>query len=109
MLIGIPRETAAGELRVAGTPTTVGRLTRLGLEVAVEAGAGLGSAFTDGDYEAAGASVDATGARVRGADIVLRVRKPGGADVDGLAGGCVTSPRSTWPPTSGRTPGRSRP
>ena len=89
MLIGIPRETAAGELRVAGTPTTVGRLTRLGLEVAVEAGAGLGSAFTDGDYEAAGASVDATGARVRGADIVLRVRKPGGADVDGLAGGCV--------------------
>ena len=39
---------------VAGTPTTVGRLTRLGLEVAVEAGAGLGSAFTDGDYEAAG-------------------------------------------------------
>ena len=89
MLIGIPRETAAGELRVAGTPTTVGRLTRLGLEVAVEAGAGLESAFTDGDYEAAGASVDATGARVRGADIVLRVRKPGGADVDGLAGGCV--------------------
>ena len=89
MLIGIPRETVAGELRVAGTPTTVGRLTRLGLEVAVEAGAGLGSAFTDGDYQAAGASVDATGARVRGADIVLRVRKPGEADVDGLAEGCV--------------------
>ena len=89
MLIGIARETAAGELRVAGTPTTVGRLTRLGLDVAVEAGAGAGSALTDGDYESAGAAVDATGERVRGADIVLRVRKPDADEVDRLASGSV--------------------
>ena len=89
MLIGVPKETTEGELRVACTPATAVRLTRLGLDVAVESGAGAGSALRDEDYEAAGASVDATGERVAGADIVLRVRRPGEADVDRLAAGSV--------------------
>ena len=89
MLIGVPRETAEGELRVACTPATVGRLTGLGLEVVVESGAGAGSAFTDADYEGAGAAVDGNGERVHAADIVLRVRKPGEEDVDRLSEGSV--------------------
>ena len=89
MLIGVPRETAEGELRVACTPATVARLTKLGLEVVVQSGAGAGSALTDADYEGAGAAVDGTGERVHGADIVLRVRKPGEEDVDRLSAGAV--------------------
>ena len=89
VLIGVPRESAAGELRVAATPATVVRLTKLGLDVVVESGAGTGSAIPDDDYEAAGASVDATGAGARRADIVFRVRKPTDDQADGLASGAV--------------------
>ena len=89
MLIGVPRETTEGDLRVACTPTTTRRLVGLGLDVVVESGAGAGSAFRDEDYEVAGASVDAAGDRVRGADIVLRVRKPGEDEVDRLAASAV--------------------
>jgi len=53
MRIGVPRETAPGERRVAIVPETVGRLP--GFEVAVERGAGLAAGYTDEAYEAAGA------------------------------------------------------
>ncbi len=89
VLIGVPRESAGGELRVACTPATVVRLTKLGLEVAVESGAGAGSAIRDEDYESAGASVDANGTRAWGADIVLRVRRPTDDEAEGLAKGAV--------------------
>ena len=89
VLIGVPRESAAGELRVACTPATVARLTKLGTDVAVESGAGAGSAIRDEDYESAGASVEANGARAWGADIVLRVRRPTDHEAEGLAKGAV--------------------
>ena len=53
----IPREIQAGETRVAATPETVKRLVKLGLQVSVEAGAGLGSHILDQEYEQAGAKV----------------------------------------------------
>ena len=55
MIIGIPKETFAGETRVAATPNTVRQLIKLGFQVAVEFGAGEKSSFTDEAYEAAGA------------------------------------------------------
>lgn len=75
----VPRETLAGETRVAATPETVGKMVKGGLEVSVEAGAGAASAFSDAAYEAAGARVvpaaeaDAAWAS---ADAVLAVRPP---------------------------------
>ena len=89
MLIGVPRETAAGELRVACTPSTSKKLTGLGLEVVVESGAGLASAFSDQAYVDAGASIDATGDKAFGADIVLRVRRPSPEEVARLSEGAI--------------------
>lgn len=89
MLIGVPRETVDGELRVACTPTTAKKLTGLGLDVVVESGAGLASAFSDEAYVDAGASVDATGERAFGADIVLRVRRPSPEEVARLSKGAI--------------------
>ena len=55
MKIGVPKETAAGERRVALTPDMVGRLVGAGLEVVVESGAGEESLYTDEAYTGAGA------------------------------------------------------
>ena len=77
MRIAIAKETAHLESRVAASPETVKKFTALGATVAVEAGAGLTSGVTDADYEAAGATIAKTAAEaVKGADIVLAVRRP---------------------------------
>jgi H+-translocating NAD(P) transhydrogenase subunit alpha len=57
MNVGVPRETAAGERRVALVPESVKRLAGGGFEVAVERGAGEAASFLDGDYEQAGATL----------------------------------------------------
>src|SRR5207248_3138236 len=57
MKIGVPKETAANERRVALVPDAVARLVKAGLEVAVEQGAGAGAAFPDDAYRAAGAGL----------------------------------------------------
>src|ERR1700745_3754447 len=57
MNVGVPRETAAGERRVALVPESVKRLAGEGFEGAVERGAGEGASFPDGDYQEAGASL----------------------------------------------------
>ena len=76
MLIGIPRETRAGETRVAATPETVKKLAASGAHtIVVESGAGTGSSFPDTQYETAGARIGST-ADALGADIVLKVRAP---------------------------------
>jgi NAD(P) transhydrogenase subunit alpha len=74
MRIAIPRESDAGEPRVAATPDTVKKMKALGAEVVVEPGAGVKSGILDADYQAAGAIVAADA--VQGADIVLKVRRP---------------------------------
>jgi NAD(P) transhydrogenase subunit alpha len=88
MKIAILKERRAGERRVAATPDTVKRFVGLGLEVAVEAGAGLTAAVTDDAYAAAGATVlDDPRSVLSGADIVLKVQRPlqaGEGEVDEL-------------------------
>ncbi len=88
MKIGIVSERRPHEKRVAASADTVKRFVGLGLDVLVEAGAGVSAAIRDGDYVAAGASVTESAADVLGsADIVLKVRKPigPGAEVAGAA------------------------
>jgi NAD(P) transhydrogenase subunit alpha len=77
MRVAVLKERRAGETRVAATPETVKKYAGLGLEVAVEAGAGLASGFTDAAYAEAGAQVAAdAAAALAGAGIVLAVRAP---------------------------------
>ncbi len=87
MRIAIPRETEAGEPRVAGTPDTVKRLKALGGDLVVEPGAGLASGILDADFEAAGATVTADA--VKGADVVLKVRRPAAAELKSYKPGAV--------------------
>ncbi len=85
MKIGIPRETHAGERRVAGTPDTVIRLRKLGFEVLVEAGAGAGACLSDADFTAAGATIIEGAAQLwAAADVVTKVRPPGVDPATGL-------------------------
>jgi len=82
MIVAIPKERRAKETRVAATPETVKKLKGLGLEVAVETGAGGDAHFSDADYLAAGATIapDAATA-LKTADIVLKVRGPADAEI----------------------------
>ncbi len=75
MIVGVARETAAGERRVALVPDAVKALRADGLELAVETGAGVAAGFPDAAYSAQGAKlVDAAAAL--GADLVLKVQAP---------------------------------
>ena len=77
MIVTVPKETVAGERRVALTPDVVKRLVKQAVEVRVERGAGVGAAYSDTEYEAAGAKIVAEAEVVwRDADIVLRVQRP---------------------------------
>jgi NAD(P) transhydrogenase subunit alpha len=82
LTIGIPRETYAGEKRVASVPEVVEKLIKLGFAVAVESGAGDAANFADDTYRAAGAEVVADAATLWGkSDIVFKVRPPSLAEV----------------------------
>jgi NAD(P) transhydrogenase subunit alpha len=68
----------APETRVAASPDTVKKLVGLGCAVRIERGAGLGSRMADATYEAAGATIASSAAdALAGADMLLRVRRPG--------------------------------
>ncbi|GAB4376304.1 MAG: Re/Si-specific NAD(P)(+) transhydrogenase subunit alpha [Acidobacteriota bacterium] len=77
MIAGIPRETCPGERRVAMVPQDVARLTRLGLDVLVERGAGFDAGFEDREYEEKGAQLASREEVFSRADIVLQVRAAG--------------------------------
>jgi NAD(P) transhydrogenase subunit alpha len=79
--VGVPKETAPGERRVALTPDAAGRLVKAGLAVTVESGAGAPAGFVDDAYRAAGAEVASDAGAAWGADIVAKVQKPGSAEV----------------------------
>ena len=87
MKVGVARETAAGERRVALVPEALGKLTAAGLEILVEAGAGTGAAIPDQAFADAGATIVSTDQLYAGADVVLRVQKPAGAEVTRLRSG----------------------
>jgi proton-translocating NAD(P)+ transhydrogenase subunit alpha len=74
MRIAVPRETDAGEPRVAATPETIKKFKSLGAEVAVARGAGIASGIPDAEFETAGAQIG--DAVTKDADIVLKVRRP---------------------------------
>jgi NAD(P) transhydrogenase subunit alpha len=87
MKVGVARETAAGERRVALVPEVLGKLTAAGLEVLVESGAGTGAAIPDSAYADSGAKVVPTAALYADADVILRVQKPSEAEVAKLRSG----------------------
>ncbi len=68
----VPKEVAEGETRVAATPETVKRMVKLGLQVTVEPGAGVGSHLPDALYEEAGAKLG----EAWDADVVTKVGPP---------------------------------
>ena len=96
-VIGVPRETAAGEKRVATVPEIVEKLIKLGFKVVVQSGAGDQANFSDDTYRAAGAEIVDTAAKLCAAsDIVFKVRGPDAEEV-GLVreGGTLVS--FIWP------------
>ena len=74
MKIAIAKEVDAAEPRVAATPDTVKKFKALGIDIAIEPGAGIKSGLLDADYEAAGAVVSTEA--VKDADIVIKVKRP---------------------------------
>jgi H+-translocating NAD(P) transhydrogenase subunit alpha len=74
MKIAVAKEIDAAEPRVAATPDTVKKFKALGIDVAIEPGAGIKSGMLDADYTAAGATVSADA--VKDADIVIKVKRP---------------------------------
>jgi NAD(P) transhydrogenase subunit alpha len=86
-VIFVPREVA-GEPRVAASPETVKRLIGLGFEVVVEAGAGLSSRVADEEFAKAGAAIGKAADAAR-ADLVLKVRRPTEAELNGYKSGAA--------------------
>jgi NAD(P) transhydrogenase subunit alpha len=87
MKVGVARETAAGERRVALVPEALGKLTAAGLEILVEAGAGAGAMIPDQAFTDAGATIVNTPDLYARSDVVLRVQKPGTDEVSRLRSG----------------------
>jgi NAD(P) transhydrogenase subunit alpha len=84
MIVGVPRESFPGERRVALVPAVIPNLTKAGLEVVVEAGAGFAAGYPDSDYVAKGAKIVASRAEVfRAVDIVVQVLCYGSNDKTG--------------------------
>ncbi|UYQ72991.1 Re/Si-specific NAD(P)(+) transhydrogenase subunit alpha [Pelagibacterium flavum] len=90
MKIAVMRERVGGETRVAATPETVAKLIGFGATVSVEKGAGEASRILDQFYKDAGASVEASAAAtVKGADVILSVRRPEASALSGAAKGAL--------------------
>jgi len=82
MRLAVLKERRADETRVAATPETVKKLVALGLQVAVEAGAGRGASIADADFAAAGAEIAADARLVlAGAGVVFAVQTPEAAEL----------------------------
>jgi NAD(P) transhydrogenase subunit alpha len=103
MRIGVPKETAAGEHRVALVPEVVGKLQAKGLEVLVQTGAGEDALLDDETYAAAGATIAPDAATVWGCDVVLTIAPPAAEAIRSLGQGSIligflaplTSPQTT--------------
>jgi NAD(P) transhydrogenase subunit alpha len=97
LLIGVPRETFAGEKRVATVPEVVEKLRKLGFGVMVESGAGDAANFADDTYVAAGAEIAPDAATLWAkADIVFKVRAPSMDEVPRVREG-TTLVSFIWP------------
>lgn len=90
MLVGVPKEIKVLEARVALTPEGVSEFIRAGHSVIVEKGAGLGSAITDDQYIAAGATIEADVEKIwRDAEMILKVKEPIEAEYPRLRAGQI--------------------
>src|SRR5262245_20701888 len=90
MKVGVLKERASGERRVAITPETAGKLVAKKLDVLVEAGAGAGSYFSDESYSAAGATIVADPASLLAqADIVDTDQGPTALEASGIREGTI--------------------
>src|SRR3954467_16005624 len=90
MRIAVLSETDPVETRVAATPDMVKKYKNLGADVVVQSGAGLKSSLPDSEFEAAGAAIAQSAEdAVRGADIVLKVRRPADGELNGLKDGAL--------------------
>jgi NAD(P) transhydrogenase subunit alpha len=86
MIVGVPRESFPGERRVALVPSVIPNLAKAGLEVLIEAGAGIEAGYPDADYAAKGAKIAGDRAEVfRAADVILQVLCYGSNDKTGAA------------------------
>lgn len=85
MIIGVPKETVAGERRVALVPELVPKLTQLGLEVIVEWRAGLEAGFSDSSYVEKGARIEA--GVFDKTDVLLKVQPPGADEIERIKEG----------------------
>src|SRR5271165_3777719 len=84
MIVGVPREIFPGERRVALTPAVIPSLVKAGLEIVVEAGAGIEAGYPDAEYVNKGAKTQVGRAEIfRSADIVLQVLCYGSNDETG--------------------------
>src|SRR4051794_11939945 len=87
MKVGVAKETAPGERRVALVPEVLGKLKAAGLDILVERGAGAGAAILDEAYRAAGAALVSGDELYAQSDAILRVAKPSEAEVGKLRSG----------------------
>jgi NAD(P) transhydrogenase subunit alpha len=81
MKVGVAKETAAGERRVALVPEVLGKLKAAGLDLLVEAGAGAGSAIPDASFEEAGATIVSAVELYAQSDLILRVARPSESEI----------------------------
>jgi H+-translocating NAD(P) transhydrogenase subunit alpha len=103
MRIGVPKETAAGEHRVALVPEVVSKLKAKGLEVVVQDGAGADALLPDAAFVEAGAKMTADSAEVWGSDVVVTISPPDPEHIRALGSGSIligflaplTSPQTT--------------
>jgi NAD(P) transhydrogenase subunit alpha len=87
MKIGVAKETAPGERRVALVPEVLGKLEAAGLDILVEQGAGAGAAIPDQAFADAGATIVSSVELYAQADAILRVQKPSESEVKVMRAG----------------------
>ncbi len=90
MRLAVPKETHPGENRVPIIPDMAKKLVRLGAELVVESGLGIGAGFSDAEYSDAGATVVTNREELfRSADLLLRLRKPELDEIALMKRGCI--------------------
>ncbi|MFK7733355.1 MAG: Re/Si-specific NAD(P)(+) transhydrogenase subunit alpha [Pseudomonadales bacterium] len=90
MQIGVPKESADGELRCAVIPQNAKKLCAMGAQLVVESGLGEAAGFSDQEYTDAGATVSKDRNKLLGeSDVILRLRKPEAGEIKKLKKGCI--------------------
>jgi NAD(P) transhydrogenase subunit alpha len=89
MRIGVPKETAGGEHRVALVPEVVSKLKAKGLDIVVQNGAGTDALVPDSAFAAAGAELSADAAAIWGSDVVVTIAPPDPEQIRSLGQGSI--------------------